>query len=486
MKKASIAIQVDGVRARRKTFRQSGTSTKTAAGPSRGQEERDLIRALSEFAPQSLNAFDDAFNLLDGGMGVAVSAAMARRAALYGRGEQTLGGESRHILLSKLSSREAGSRPGFMDQVVDKLVKPKAVGKAVDPKPGLKRRGSGAGGASGSRRPSGEWRRTDEVELDETQLHEWAKSWLQPSSVADMLQDFGRFQERITHRMRCWHAGQAGNGFVPLPVLPPVPPQAATSSRHLVPKRWRRPTSLQKGSASDSLPSQVHQHSFEEEDSESDLPLSPVKSQKDLSMLSVSTGFPSCSRSFHPHGVFREASIADSVPEQKLPLLRCPPEFQEPHRMPNCAALTATPEFLYLRVCELSGQLPCSEAWLHFGNGWGIIDASGRSLYDADLHALVRTAVICAAQGHPLRELNLSGNKMTDAGFQEVLALLQQFRSHVGREGQGRTRWQSSESCELEKQMEPCSWSLSTWHPTQCSTSERLALFSRCLHPLHL
>ena len=87
------------------------------------QEERDLIRALSEFAfgarrqcavspfctgsrvllrPQSLNAFDDAFNLLDGGMGVAagtfikaavakhcsqctatqVSAAMARRAVL--------------------------------------------------------------------------------------------------------------------------------------------------------------------------------------------------------------------------------------------------------------------------------------------------------------------------------------------------------------------------------------------------------------------
>ena len=94
---------------------------------------------------------------------------------------------------------------------------------------------------------------------------------------------------------------------------------------------------------------------------------------------------------------------------------------------------------------------PSTQAWLHFGNGWGIIDASGRSLYDADLHALagssvarglsdglnreldgsqVRTAVICfcpqlfctartarvlrnatargAAQGHPLRELNLS------------------------------------------------------------------------------
>ncbi|CAE7176698.1 dfa3, partial [Symbiodinium necroappetens] len=73
----------------------------------------------------------------------------------------------------------------------------------------------------------------------------------------------------------------------------------------------------------------------------------------------------------------------------------------------------------------------CKQAWLHFGNGWGIIDASGRSLYDTDLHALA------------------GGNKMTDAGFQEVLALLQQFRSHVGREG--RTRWQSSESCELEE-----------------------------------
>lgn len=30
------------------------------------------------------------------------------------------------------------------------------------------------------------------------------------------------------------------------------------------------------------------------------------------------------------------------------------------------------------------------QAWLYFGNGWGIIDASGRSLYDGDVHALAR------------------------------------------------------------------------------------------------
>ena len=28
------------------------------------------------------------------------------------------------------------------------------------------------------------------------------------------------------------------------------------------------------------------------------------------------------------------------------------------------------------------------QAWLHFGNGWGIIDASNRSLGDGDLQAL--------------------------------------------------------------------------------------------------
>eukprot|EP00435_Cladocopium_sp_Y103_P049656 s985_g15.t1 len=66
------------------------------------------------------------------------------------------------------------------------------------------------------------------------------------------------------------------------------------------------------------------------------------------------------------------------------------------------------------------------QAWLHFGNGWGIIDASNRSLGDGDLQALVRTAMICKAHGHPLRELNLRGNKLTDAGLKEVLALLRQ------------------------------------------------------------
>ena len=129
---------------------------------------------------------------------------------------------------------------------------------------------------------------------------------------------------------------------------------------------------------------------------------------------------------------------------------------------------------------------PSTQAWLHFGNGWGIIDASGRSLYDADLHALagssvarglsdglnreldgsqVRTAVICfcpqlfctartarvlrnatargAAQGHPLRELNLSqclsilldqarGNSPARTGLEAVFAKFWPFLAGNG------------------------------------------------------
>ncbi|CAE7942312.1 unnamed protein product, partial [Symbiodinium necroappetens] len=102
MEKASIAIQVDGALS-------SGRVAPDPCLQTEQERHEDGCRTLTRagdhrlalpLPPQSLNAFDDAFNLLDGGMGVAVSAAMARRAALYGRGEQTLGGDCRAVLAS--------------------------------------------------------------------------------------------------------------------------------------------------------------------------------------------------------------------------------------------------------------------------------------------------------------------------------------------------------------------------------------------------
>lgn len=427
--KASLDHQEEVLRTfKRKTLRTGILGQKSSA--TRAQEERDLLRALSEFPPQALNAFDDTFALLDGGVGVAVSAAMARRAALYSKNEQVVG-----FQLSDADAKQGttkkdfqGSEP-FLEEVVNQLVKPKKIRVKAD---GITKQGKMP---VLPRRPSEDRRRLSGTDaLNDAQLRDWAKSWLQPASMSEICKDFGRFQERVTHRFRCWHAGQAGNGFVPLPVLPPVPPTAAPklqrngNSRRLVPAKWLKPDSGTVTSSSTQVrsPTLDFLRQSMEDEAEPELAHSPV-SVKDMTMSSsIMSSYSSCNRS-QPHGIFREASWEESVYSEKpLPLLRCPPEFQEPHRMPNCDTFTSSPEFLYLRVCELSGQLPCSEAWLHFGNGWGIIDASNRSLGDGDLQALVRTAMICKAHGHPLRELNLGGNKLTDAGLKEVLALLRQ------------------------------------------------------------
>eukprot|EP00913_Durusdinium_trenchii_P009032 g8495.t1 len=62
-----------------------------------------------------------------------------------------------------------------------------------------------------------------------------------------------------------------------------------------------------------------------------ELALSPVH-LKDMTMnSSIMSSYSSCARSCQPHGIFREASL-ELGPGGGLPLLRCPPEFQEPHR----------------------------------------------------------------------------------------------------------------------------------------------------------
>jgi hypothetical protein len=100
------------------------------------------------------------------------------------------------------------------------------------------------------------------------------------------------------------------------------------------------------------------------------------------------------------------------------------PMFIEPHRDTVSTEANNTPEFAYLRRCELAGLVPCQGAWRRFGNEEGIVDTQKKWLSDADLVAIVETAVQYASEGYILRTLNLAGNAMTDAGLQRVAKLL--------------------------------------------------------------
>jgi len=107
-------------------------------------------------------------------------------------------------------------------------------------------------------------------------------------------------------------------------------------------------------------------------------------------------------------------------------LRRLPPAgcFVEPHCKVSATKICNTPEFSYLRRCELAGLVPCQVAWRDFYSDVGIVDVKNRALSDADIQAVVETAVQCAEDGQILKVLDLSGNSLSDSGLGQVTKLL--------------------------------------------------------------
>ncbi|CAE8702862.1 unnamed protein product [Polarella glacialis] len=125
------------------------------------------------------------------------------------------------------------------------------------------------------------------------------------------------------------------------------------------------------------------------------------------------------------HRVFREVSLASlSGALEASELLKCSLQFIEPHRQQESASLTTSPEFAYMRRCELAGLVPCAEAWIKFSED-GSVNAGHRSLDDAGVHALVETAIHFASEGQNFKELDISGNRLTDQGLEKIAAMFE-------------------------------------------------------------
>eukprot|EP00913_Durusdinium_trenchii_P009031 g8494.t1 len=127
---------------KRKTLRPGHTSQ------TRAQERTNLIRALSDFPPNALNGFDESFALLDGGVGVAVSAAMAKRNALTRHEVTPTNSDGRVVGAAAAKLRQSISRhmkdlkegpqePDLLQQVAEKLTKSSKEPKATPKRGGL-------------------------------------------------------------------------------------------------------------------------------------------------------------------------------------------------------------------------------------------------------------------------------------------------------------------------------------------------------------
>jgi len=430
-------------------------------GVLRQQEERDMMRALSEMPPGGLNHFDPTFILLEGGMGAAVSACMARRHAAFAKGKekeaekakaegppapmpQKMGDSGFALpgLASALAEKRAQTKKS-MQRAVDRIMAPKRIMAAQQATAELMDE-MGSGNQALQQPPSA--KAGFDLPEDE-ELQEWAKEWLKKPPSEPGHSTLAVFKERVEHRLRCWQAGRAGLELLPVAIVPPHSARSITSRQPLFGKLNPRPTSVQVALPA-VTPSQLSAGASDLKETSQDLFLSeelstdtfprPVQSRGTLSTTSsvmargdnmASTGMDSMSfssHSFQPHGIFRKASNPPgSPPHSAQPLLPFPSHFKEPHRHSKGFSVSETAEFQYLRRCELAGLVPCFKAWQRFGGEEGIIDASGKSLQDADVAVIIQTAVACASQGLSLHSLNLSWNKLTDHGLQEVATLLE-------------------------------------------------------------
>lgn len=422
--------------------KQSGQGAVPLLGlPSARPAERDLLKALGELPANCLVDLDQAFYMLEGGLGSAVNATMLKRFASASRGT-----------LANIGAIENKQKPTkSLKNVANRIMRPgkvMAAQKAVQNLiAGFVRTCSASTEGSVSEAPP---------DLgDEESLKQWAQKWLKKPREKSSGQDFGPFCALVDHRMRFWQAGQAGRGFIP--VTPPMPDskpllaglgsprggcridvETSSQSPGIVRSPWR-PTADGDDFLAGELPP-LEESSM----------LRPLRSRDGnlssggshlgslyggSSGMTASTGFESISsgssRMSHlSRAVFREAHPTSTSSIRGSELLRCPKRFPEPHRQTEGLELSASPEFAYLRNCELAGLLPVTKAWKRFSSD-GTVDAADRYLGDADLCVMVETAVSCACNGHAFRNLKLSGNKLTDAGMMKVASMLKGSHSRV-------------------------------------------------------
>lgn len=412
------------------------------------------MRALSTVPPVRLAGVDPAFQLLDGGLGAVFSASLARRAAVQrdkgggkgGKGRADLGTVMGQLMSKGLGEPGEASEPlraaglslsgpstalrgkQMFKRAVRKLAMPSrrfAAQQATmqmfaaftdDRVKATSSRGSvgemrGIGSAidegdEGAHLDEASMERPDEVfeeVLQDGQFREWAEEHLgvEPDRLDQWL-GLAKFREKLDHQMLRWPLMRRARdhpGFVASPVManrvgaagdghddgnPCGSPVRAAAREAAAAVRRRR---AEVGRCGGEGPGGA----------------------RDV-----------CLRGVHTGGNLKQRQHDEEFAE----ILPVVPSFVVPSGSITSADVAGGPDFVYIRRCELAGLVPCQAAWRRFGGGAGIVDVGNRSLSDADIAAVVETAVQCAADGQAWRALDISGSALTDSGLERVACLI--------------------------------------------------------------
>eukprot|EP00931_Biecheleriopsis_adriatica_P088071 TRINITY_DN62460_c0_g1_i1.p1 TRINITY_DN62460_c0_g1~~TRINITY_DN62460_c0_g1_i1.p1 ORF type:complete len:1431 (+),score=262.42 TRINITY_DN62460_c0_g1_i1:137-4429(+) len=422
-------------------------------------QDFDHLRAISLLPAEELSGMDETFKALNEGLGFALSAHVARRQLserLIKKGDAT----GRLALfravgqIKKLRQSPAEAACTYVNEASRKLAVIQTIAGAVkDSEKARLRLKEPVEADEADKADQG--LRLGSAGSTEESIDEWAKQWLQKSPAGRLRATSGRldeFHDRLQLRFRFGQAFRLNPSHVPLSIVPQPPQRKRPTSKGRPSSRpasrpGSRPGSKRKARGGDdgfqqpllNDPAQTPGSTsckLSREETRATAPvlpsLSAVKAKlgKDCdSFTTAGTQLPDLTpraqhggkvHSLKGSNVFRATRLPSTSAEESHELLR---RAQPSHRAQD-VAITETPEFAYIRACELAGLIPLPEAWLHFRDQ-GIIDASRGHLHDRDLVVLVETAVKYAAVGHPFRELVLSHNCLTDSGLDALAMLLE-------------------------------------------------------------
>lgn len=458
---------------------------------------------------------DEAFALLDMGLGAVFSASMARRAAVQ-RGKSNAGGSGGEGArgrplpkdmasdVSKLSSRSESSQaapalPGRFSQLqhavarlhlparrlsaepmaLDLLVgAPTLEDLAVVPArpPAGQARDSITTGEAGSNVGGATAVGDEEIGAEDLREHglafveffedpdfeEWAQGCLGLSrDRVRSIDGSSHFRQKLAHQLRCWQAIRTDK-IMPAS-LPQVDSRSATPRPDSVAKldarlelqlRWEEGRTLRNkacpsgrsGTSTTPSPRPESRLYLARLDMASPAQALEASPKSHAAPRSVRERARSAARSRQGRaasvareatategealegdalagpGAHGEGAVARDLPERG-PVAQ-PGTFAEPHRSAVSVEVQSTPEFLYLRRCELAGLVPCQSAWRRFSERQGAVDVKSCMLNSAEIVVVVETALQCAAAGFMFKTLDLGGNALTDEGCQQVSHLL--------------------------------------------------------------